>query len=327
MHAVRTSMFMFLVVAGCARPPAAAPSRQEVPMSDATRDRAAIDQTIHTVARGSDLHQWDAVTATFADQVELDYGAPERLSGAEIVARWRPLLSAFDATQHELSDLEITITGDEARAHSRFHASHLMRGAAGGEQWLLSGRYEHALQRTPAGWKITRMRMIPDQSSGNPALLELAKERAVRAGAATERDRNREVIRAFFRKLEAFDIDGFALLFAPDGRQLMPFSPDGFPTRLDGRAAVFEQYRALPQSFTSMKFPDLRIIDGLDPSPFIATFRGEIQLRAGGRYDNTYAGVFVIRDGQIAEYTEYFNPITLVRAFGVKLQDSFNVRP
>jgi ketosteroid isomerase-like protein len=50
-------------------------------------------------------------------------------------------------------------------------------------------------------------------------------------------------------------------------------------------------------------------------------------LRAGGRYDNTYLGVFMIRDGHIAEYTEYFNPIILARAFGDRLQDSFNVRP
>lgn len=150
------------------------------------------------------------------------------------------------------------------------------------------------------------------------------------AGARTpsrdrDRDRNREVVRAFFGRLEAFDLEGFAALFATDGVQIMPFSPEGFPSRLDGRAAIFNQYRSMPQNFASMKFPDLQILDAADPSTFVVTYRGQIELRRGGRYDNTYLGVFVIRDGHIATFTEYFNPIVLQRAFGAQLGSDFNV--
>jgi ketosteroid isomerase-like protein len=140
-----------------------------------------------------------------------------------------------------------------------------------------------------------------------------------------DRDRNREVVRAFFSRLEAFDIESFAGLFATDGVQIMPFSPEGFPSRLEGRAAIYNQYRSMPQSFASMKFPDLQILDAADPSTFVVTYRGEIELRRGGRYDNTYLGVFVIRDGHIATFTEYFNPIVLQRAFGANLGSDFNV--
>jgi ketosteroid isomerase-like protein len=287
------------------------------------RDESAIRDTVLAVARGADLHQWDAVRAAFADAVELDYGAPEHVSPREIVARWQPLLSAFESTHHVISDIAVVVTGDHADVRSRFEATHVMNH----DRWVLTGRYEHALVRSSTGWKITRMKMIPGESSGNAGLLDLAKATAAKAPSVDERDRNRELVRSFFGKLEAFDVDGFVALFAPDGRQLMPFAPEGFPTHLDGRDAIANQYRALPQNFASMKFPDLKIVDTAEASMFVATFRGEIALKSGGRYDNTYLGVFVIRDGHIAEYTEYFNPIVLLNAFGGGLQKSFNVKP
>lgn len=304
---------------------------QEIPMSHAQRDRAAVIKTLETIASGADLHQWDAVSASLASEVELDYGTPERLTPEQIIARWRPLLSAFDATEHALSDVEVTVEGDHASARSRFRAMHHLRGAPGGELWALAGRYEHELARGPAGWKVTRMRMIPGESSGNTGLLEVAQERARRAPAAALegaalRDRNRAVARAFFARLEAFDIEGFAALFAPEGAQIMPFSPEGFPRRLVGREAIFNQYRGMPQNFTSMRFPDLVIHDLVDPARFFATYRGEISLRAGGHYNNTYAGLFLVRDGKIVEFQEYFDPIVLQRAFGVELGSSFNVK-
>jgi uncharacterized protein len=141
------------------------------------------------------------------------------------------------------------------------------------------------------------------------------------------RDRNRRVVHAFFERLESFDIEGFAALFAESGRQVMPFAPTGFPRELNGRAAIFNQYRGMPQNFSAMRFPGLLVQDMLDPSRFLATYRGEIELRAGGQYNNTYAGIFVIGDGHIVEFTEYFDPGVLERAFGAALKDNFNLGP
>src|SRR5262249_15877655 len=155
-------------LAGCGAPHPRVPTMPDAAM----RDRAAIDDTIHAVARGADLHQWDRVRAAFAPSVELDYGTPEHLTPDQIVARWQPLLSAFDASEEVVAGVDVEVGGAEAHARSAFHATHVMRGAAGGDRWLLAGRYEYAFANTAAGWKITRMRMIPGGSSGNAALLE-----------------------------------------------------------------------------------------------------------------------------------------------------------
>ena len=148
----------------------------------ADRDRSAVVETIMIVARGADLRQWDAVRAAFAPRVALDYGTPEELTPDAIVGRWRPLLEAFDATQHAVQDVEVWVDGDRATATSRFQATHLLRGAAGGDVWVLTGRYEHQLARSGAGWKVAAMRMVPGASSGNATLLDQARLRA--AGAA-----------------------------------------------------------------------------------------------------------------------------------------------
>jgi hypothetical protein len=35
----------------------------------------------------------------------------------------------------------------------------------------------------------------------------------------------------------------------------MPLAPNGFPTELNGKEAIFNQYKGLPDNFTSMSFP------------------------------------------------------------------------
>lgn len=290
-------------------------------------DKDAIANIVETIAWGADLHQWDAVRAAFAEEAILDYGTPERLTPEQIIGRWQPLLEAFDGTRHALSEMKIQINGGKASVETRFDARHILKGAPGGDWWRLTGRYEHDLVKTPDGWKVTRMRMIPDQSTGNAKLAEGAQQRAAQPrGTEAEalRAKNREVVHTFFQRLEAFDIEGFANLFAEDGRQIMPFSPEGLPKSLERRTAVFNQYKDMPRNFTRMRFPDLVIQDLADPGRFFATFRGEIGLRSGGEYNNTYASLFVIRDGKIAEYYEYFDPIVFQKAFGAAPQDSFN---
>lgn len=136
---------------------------------------------------------------------------------------------------------------------------------------------------------------------------------------------NRAAIEQFFSGLEAMDVQRAVSAFAEDGVQVMPYSPDGFPKRLDGRAAILRQYSALPDNYTSMRFPR-EILATEDPERFVVRYTGEIALKAGGRYDNTYVGLFTVRDGRIQEFVEFFDPIILQKAFGAQLQQNFNVR-
>jgi ketosteroid isomerase-like protein/fermentation-respiration switch protein FrsA (DUF1100 family) len=617
--------------------PAAAPADE--------RTTAAITNAILAIARGADRRDWDEVATAFAETVVLDYGTPERLTPAEIVGRWQPLLEAFDATQHQLSEIAIRVTGDRATATSRFLATHSFAGAGDeGDVWSLEGRYEHDLTRDAAGhWHVARMRMIPGASTGNTALLALAQARAasreaaraaspaanghhavrvervtftsggermvgnlylpadvpggttlpaavvtgawmtvkeqmpgryarelarrgfaalafdfrhwgesggalrqrevpaekiadIRAAAtflatrpeidatrigalgvcasagymaaavatdplfravafvapwfhdaeivrtvyggeggvqrliatgrdaaaqhartampqlataasltdstavmfgvpyytepargqlpawrnqvdlafwegwltfdgiaasrrltqptlvvhseaavipqgahrfvaqlaaphkseqwldgvsqfdfydqdrpvgeaselvaahltrhlapdapmvdahAVERARNRLAVERFFHALELKDLTAFLDVWADDGVQIMPFAPKNFPARLEGKAAIREQYGSLPENYRYMRFPR-EITPMQDPARFVVRYTGQIGLANGGRYDNTYVGLFTVRNGQVQEFVEFFDPIVLQSAFGAALQQNFN---
>jgi ketosteroid isomerase-like protein len=131
--------------------------------------------------------------------------------------------------------------------------------------------------------------------------------------------RNKQVVDNFFVALKT---ENFAMLkevFAPDGRQLNPYVPEGFPKSFDGAEAIYKQYSSLPQNFGKMRFP--RTIYGTDDPDFLfVVFKGDIDIKAGGKYQNDYLGTFRLERGRIKEYTEYFNPLVMARAFNIELK-------
>lgn len=134
------------------------------------------------------------------------------------------------------------------------------------------------------------------------------------------------VVQQFFATLEAMDMEPFFGLWANDGRQEMPFAPEGFPSQLDGIDAVRRQYGGLPDAYGKMVFPDL-VLHSLDePGWVFAEYRGEIELLSGGVYDNRYCGLFHIQDGKIVLFREYFNPIILQQSFGKDLGSTFTLQ-
>lgn len=139
-----------------------------------------------------------------------------------------------------------------------------------------------------------------------------------------ERKRNRAVIEDFFAKLEAMDIAGFVNLFDEYGVQEMPYSPAGFPKKLEGRAAINKQYGGLPQNYNSMKFTNRVWHESVDPNKFVVEYHGLIDVKNGKPYNNDYIGVFELKGGKITRYVEYFNPIILQEAFGKDLNKNFN---
>ncbi|MBC7808107.1 MAG: alpha/beta fold hydrolase [Akkermansiaceae bacterium] len=140
--------------------------------------------------------------------------------------------------------------------------------------------------------------------------LMTAGERAERSRAALAGTRE------FFAALEAMDVPRFLNVWAEYGVQEMPYSPPGFPKRLDGKAAIEKQYAPLPAAYTGMKFPLTRLAATDDPYTVIAEYGGSIGLKSGGRYDNRYVGVFTFDEaGKLKRCSEYFDPFTLLAGF------------
>lgn len=142
---------------------------------------------------------------------------------------------------------------------------------------------------------------------------------AMNTAHANANPENKKVVENFFVALETENFRMLKEVFAPDGRQLNPYVPEGFPKSFDGAEAIYKQYSSLPQNFSQMRFP--RTIYGTDdPNFFFVVFKGEIDIRAGGKYQNDYLGTFRLKEGRIKEYTEYFNPIVMAKAFNISLK-------
>lgn len=91
-----------------------------------------------------------------------------------------------------------------------------------------------------------------------------------------------------------------------------PFAPQGRPRRLEGREAVAAYMRAYPDHIDLHDFPELRIHETTDPATIVVEMRGVGRLvRTGAPFDMTYIAVVTVRDGRIAAYRDYWNPLAV----------------
>jgi hypothetical protein len=130
------------------------------------------------------------------------------------------------------------------------------------------------------------------------------------------RPSNREAVQAMFDRLRALDVEGFLDLFAQEGRQFLPYAPEGFPSGFFGRKDLERAYRQLFRDFREVDFPELTIEPMADPERFLALYASAILFADGRRYANRYVALFTVRQGRIHEWVEWFDPIALSRQLG-----------
>jgi ketosteroid isomerase-like protein len=136
--------------------------------------------------------------------------------------------------------------------------------------------------------------------------------------ASESAQRNKEVVENMFQLLEEQKFDAVKQLFAPAARKLMPYAPAGVEAVVEGREAIYEQFKDLPARFTRISYPR-HIYTTNDPGLIFARFTGDFDVKGGGKYENDYVGTFWLEDEKIVEYREFFNPFLMAKAYGIKL--------
>ncbi|MGE4430331.1 MAG: nuclear transport factor 2 family protein [Sphingobium sp.] len=143
----------------------------------ALADRIEIQDVICAVTIHSDLDEPDAALAQYAPGAAIDYSAVSGPDSANIpVEQHRENLASFlpgfDKRQHQTTNFDIRIMGDEADCRAQVRAIHSLNG----EIWLVHGTYHHRLARTADGWRITYQRADLVHQEGEH-LVPLARER------------------------------------------------------------------------------------------------------------------------------------------------------
>jgi 3-phenylpropionate/cinnamic acid dioxygenase small subunit len=121
------------------------------------RDRLAINDLLVRYAWAIDTKTFDDLDHVFTSDAFIDYTATGGIAGslAEIKPWLAQSLAAFPATQHLLSNSQVTIDGDSATART---AVYNPMGAATREGplhfFFMGGIYNDRLLRTADGWRI-----------------------------------------------------------------------------------------------------------------------------------------------------------------------------
>lgn len=151
-------------------------------------DEQQVLNAINNVGYFADQGDWDQVAAQFHPEgAVLDYtsyanasaGTSEDLPTllpAEIVAAWQTVLPGYDRTHHLMGTESVIVDGDTASTIANIYATHILENE-GEDTWIFIGDYQHELEKTDDGWKITFMRANLRAHLGNENLPALATER------------------------------------------------------------------------------------------------------------------------------------------------------
>ena len=128
-----------------------------------------------------DRKDWHGVRDAFADEIYVDYSSlfdarPGRIEADQQVAAWRAFLEAFDATQHLTGPIVVSFSnGDAAAARTHVRAFHWMKGAPGGDIWVVAGHYDVRLAIVRGAWKITAITLTTFYQDGNLDIPQIAR--------------------------------------------------------------------------------------------------------------------------------------------------------
>ena len=148
-------------------------------------ESARVIALVSSIPLAVDLARYDLAEAAFAPEVVIDYtslwgGEPQRTTPGALMNAWRGLVPGFDATRHELKDVEAQVDGDRATATAFVDGRHWIGGAL----WRPIGTYRWRLNRIDGRWMVTAMTFAMTHEVGDRGLVAIADERAKAARAA-----------------------------------------------------------------------------------------------------------------------------------------------
>jgi len=110
--------------------------------------------------------------------------------------------------------------------------------------------------------------------------------------------------------VEANDTGALLDLCADDVVFEFPFAPPGRPTRVEGKPALGEYLKAVSGRTRMEGVSNLEIHETVKPEVAIIEMTMTGTVRAtGAPYEQSYVVVLTVRDGLIARYRDYWNPL------------------
>jgi ketosteroid isomerase-like protein len=138
------------------------------------------------------------------------------------------------------------------------------------------------------------------------------------------KDQNRQeaptAVQLFQKCLDRFlakDMKGWTDLCAEDVVAEFPFAPEGSPSRIEGRSALYDYLKNYPSVIDIHKIPTAKTYATDDNNVVVAEWSvtGKV-IGNGNPYDMSYATFVTYRDGLVVNYREYWNPLVFLTSLG-----------
>ena len=289
------------------------------------KETKAIEQLVSTLFRETDNRNWNAVKATMTDSVYVDYTALGGEAGFKtpenLVGGWELLLPGFDRTVHQVHNIAPFVAGNGATATMDAIATHYLDG----KQWTVFVGYDTEYIKVDGAWKLARIDLSLYDQTGETNLparaMEVVKNGQVTALAKADTE-SVSVIQDFFNALEHRNLQDVLKVFSPKAEQEMPFAPDHFPKTLTGINAIQQQYTGV-MNYTQRYHVDY--LGTQDPNVVLAKYEGTITTEEGKPYNNSYIGLFRLKDGKISNFLELFNPNILLKGWPGLQPETYSV--
>lgn len=290
-------------------------------LSVTTLDEAAIQTIVESVATLADRSDFESLEKLYAEEVEVDYtsafgGEIELKSSQALMTQWASSLPGFDRTRHQISNIKTEVKGNQATATADVTADHYLKDLF----WQIAGSYEYGLVKEDGQWTIDKMTFISESEEGSRDIINKAVEKAtINPSTYIQRQQTKQAVIDFLTSLEDKDMNKFAELWAEDAVQDMPFSPKGFPKRVEGKANLIEHYAPWSEISGKANFTDKLVFYPMQDSTMVfAEWRGDVEILPTQRqYKQRYGGLFHVIDGKIELFREYYDPIVFKYAFGL----------
>jgi ketosteroid isomerase-like protein len=130
---------------------------------------------------------------------------------------------------------------------------------------------------------------------------------------------NVELVRRFIDAInDAWNIAVLRAIISDDFVFEVPFAPEWFPVRCEGKEAALAFLDGVRKIMESENLHALTIdAYATDPGELIAQYRSDTRmLKTRLPYRNEYVARFTVRDGRITRFVEYLDPIRYVLAIG-----------
>ncbi len=124
-------------------------------------DKQALEALLVSYTRSCDDRDWPRYRSLFILEAEIDYtGAYGRSGRRDKIADWIEALMSGPALQHSqhlLSNIEITLEGDQAAGRADYLNPDVFARPAGRELLVNGGIYDFTAVRTDEGWRFSML--------------------------------------------------------------------------------------------------------------------------------------------------------------------------